>query len=148
MKLKIRCIGQKSDSNINQEVQKYLKRITPPFKVEIEIFPHSRAKDAEQQKQEEAKLLLKKIPEKTLLIATAIKGKNYSTEGLQEISEKFDNCIIFIGGCNGLDQSVMDLCRVHWSISNLTLPHPLVRLIVVEQWYRLNCLHKNHPYHK
>lgn len=148
MKLKIKCIGQKSESNLGHEIKKYHNRISSPFSLDIEIFPHSKHKDKKIQKQEEAKAMLKKIPDNALLIATEINGKNYTTEELRDITNSHENCVIFIGGCNGLDASITNLCKLHWSISRLTLPHTLVRLIVVEQWYRINCLNKNHPYHK
>ena len=148
MRLEIRCIGQNNDSALNQEITKFSERLSHPFQANIKIYPHSKSKNISVQKSEEAQLLLSNIPKNSLLIATAIKGKNYSTEGLFQLIKTEQQAVIFIGGCNGLDASVTKICQHTWSLSNLTLPHTLVRLIVIEQWYRLNCIFKNHPYHK
>lgn len=152
MQVIIRCVGQKGPDWLQSEVEKYCKRLSHPYSLCFEIVPHSKNKNPELQKSEEAKKLLNCIPKNCLMIATAINGKSYSTDQvaniIQEKSLEYQKAIIFIGGCNGLCKSVTDSCQIIWSLSNLTLPHTHVRLILAEQLYRISCIHKQHPYHK
>ena len=148
MKLQIRCIGHENDKFLNQAIATYVKRLSKPFALEIKAFAHSKHKNIAQQKAEEAKLLLSDLPKDSTYIAAVIAGKNYSTEELSAVISKASTAVLFIGGCNGLDESVLEQCSIHWSISRLTLPHGMVRLIVAEQWYRLNSIYKQHPYHE
>jgi len=55
---------------------------------------------------------------------------------------------LLVGGPEGLSQSCRDKANQLWSLSPLTLPHPLVRIIVAEQLYRAWSILKNHPYHR
>lgn len=148
MKLKIRCIGHGNSDLLQQEFLKQQKRISSPFSLEMQIFPHSKSKNITTQKKEEADLLQKNIPSNAYLIATAINGSNFSTEQLYDLACKHHDIILFIGGCNGLDSDLIAKCHKTWSLSNLTLTHSMVRLIIAEQWYRINCIYRNHPYHK
>lgn len=144
MKLTIRCIGQEKQDDFN----KYRNRLKKPFSIDLNISPHSKAKDIKQQKSEEAKNLLKNLPNDSFLIATCINGQNISTEDLANKIFNYSKAILFIGGCNGLDQQVIERSDFVWSLSKLTLPHSLVRVIIAEQWYRINCIYNQHPYHK
>lgn len=152
MQLTIRCIGQKGPAWLQAVIDSYSKRLPQTFGLTVEIFAHSKHKNPEQQKTEEGKLLLKDLPKNSLLISTDILGKNYSSEEFAKIIEtkqnQYQKAVIFIGGCHGLSQEVKQLSHLSWSLSRLTLPHPHVRLILVEQWYRAYCIHNQHPYHK
>jgi 23S rRNA (pseudouridine1915-N3)-methyltransferase len=81
-----------------------------------------------------------------------VRGKNWSTEELShQLAEwRMDghNVSFVIGGPDGLSQTCLDQADAKWSLSNLTLPHPLVRIVFVEQLYRAWTILQNHPYHK
>ncbi len=86
------------------------------------------------------------------VIALDVKGKPWSTEQLAENlagwkMSGFNYCLL-IGGPDGLAPECLALASVKWSLSPLTLPHPLVRIVVIEQLYRACSILQNHPYHK
>ena len=62
--------------------------------------------------------------------------------------ERGQNVALMIGGPEGLADSVNDLARESWSLSKLTFPHPVVRILVAEQLYRAWSILNNHPYHR
>ena len=86
------------------------------------------------------------------IIALEVKGKPWTTEQLSDnlASWKmsgFNYCLL-IGGPDGLAPEVSALASIKWSLSPLTLPHSLVRILVIEQLYRACTILQNHPYHK
>jgi 23S rRNA (pseudouridine1915-N3)-methyltransferase len=86
------------------------------------------------------------------VIALEVKGKPWSTEQLAEQLASWkmsgSNYCLLIGGPDGLAPEVSALAAIKWSLSPLTLPHPLVRILVIEQLYRACTILQNHPYHK
>ena len=79
-------------------------------------------------------------------------GKQLSSEGLAEFiggraNESVRRLIFLIGGAYGIDESVLKIAQFKWSLSNLTFPHQLVRLILVEQLYRAFTILRNEKYH-
>ena len=96
--------------------------------------------------------MLAAIPKGCLVIALDVKGKTWSTD---ELSTQLDNWMaggqdvaLLVGGPEGLATSCLEAARVRWSLSPLTLPHPLVRVVVAEQLYRAWSILRNHPYHR
>ena len=81
-----------------------------------------------------------------------VKGKMISTEGLAEkladAMQQGDDIALVIGGADGVSQEVLAKADVKWSLSALTLPHPLVRVVLMEQLYRAMSINHNHPYHR
>lgn len=79
-------------------------------------------------------------------------GRAWSTTQLSERLRSWmaqgRDCGILIGGPDGLDVACLDAARESWSLGPLTLPHPLVRVIVAEQLYRVWTITRNHPYHR
>ena len=86
------------------------------------------------------------------VIALDVKGKPWSTEQLAENLAGWkmsgDNFCLLIGGPDGLAPAMLQLASIKWSLSPLTLPHPLVRIVLIEQLYRASSILQNHPYHK
>ena len=81
-----------------------------------------------------------------------VKGKMLSTEGLAEKlaegMQQGDDIALVIGGADGVSPEVLAQADVKWSLSALTLPHPLVRVVLMEQLYRAMSVNNNHPYHR
>ena len=96
--------------------------------------------------------MLKHIGSNTRTIALDVLGKSFSTEVLsQKLADwQMDgrNVNILIGGPDGLDSRCLAQADEKWSLSALTLPHPLVRVLLIEQLYRAWTILQNHPYHK
>ena len=86
------------------------------------------------------------------VIALDVKGKAWSTEQLARNLDEWRmsgaNYSLLIGGPDGLAPECLALAEAKWSLSSLTLPHPLVRILVIEQLYRAYSILHNHPYHK
>jgi 23S rRNA (pseudouridine1915-N3)-methyltransferase len=92
------------------------------------------------------------IPKTQRIIVLHVQGKLFSTEQLamqmQQWREDARNVNLIIGGPEGLSQECLDRAELAWSLSPLTLPHPLVRVIVAEQLYRAWSILSHHPYHR
>jgi 23S rRNA (pseudouridine1915-N3)-methyltransferase len=96
--------------------------------------------------------LLAAIPEHSLIIALDEHGQEWTTSELaQKIStwhREQQNISLLIGGPDGLEKTFLKNTHIIWSLSQLTLPHQLVRVIVAEQIYRAWSIINNHPYHR
>ena len=86
------------------------------------------------------------------VIALDVLGKAVSTESLAEALANWqmdgDNISILVGGPDGLSPACLALAKQKWSLSAMTLPHPLVRVLFAEQLYRAWTINNNHPYHR
>ena len=154
-KIRIISIGKVSESFIKEGEETYLQRFPREITVErIEIptnklppSPESVARAAEGDE------LLKKLDPDEYFIALAERGKEYDSvtfaQYLQKLIENGSNKIAFgIGGAYGWDEKVLHKSRAVLSLSRLTFPRQLTRLILVEQLYRAVTIIKGHPYHK
>jgi len=138
-------VGKKNDSDIADAVLDYTKRIERYFKVEWKIIVTS-------DKEKEAEAILKSIKSDDFVIALDEKGKELNTIELSEFLEKRmiagDGRIIFIiGGAYGIGESVLGRANFKWSLSKLTFPHQIVRIILAESLYRAISVLKKEPYH-
>lgn len=156
MKLHIIAIGNKMPTWVQTGVSEYHKRLSPMIKTElIELAPSRRHKnpspaDITKYKKQEGEMILSNIKGKLWVLD--VQGKMLSTEAL---STKLDEAMTFgedvtlvIGGADGIDDKVLSCADFRWSLSDLTLPHPLVRVILLEQLYRSTSILHNHPYHR
>ena len=87
-----------------------------------------------------------------MMVALDEHGKEFSSEGLSDFlqeraSASTKNIVFIIGGAFGLDETVLRTAKLKWSLSQLTFPHQLVRLILAEQIYRACTILKNEKYH-
>jgi 23S rRNA (pseudouridine1915-N3)-methyltransferase len=96
--------------------------------------------------------MLRIIPDAERVVALDVKGKRVSTEKLAGQLSAWqmsgDNYSILIGGPDGLSPACLARADLCWSLSDLTLPHPLVRVLLAEQLYRAWTITVNHPYHR
>jgi 23S rRNA (pseudouridine1915-N3)-methyltransferase len=136
-------------------VDEYGKRMPRELKLAwLELPLARRGKDANpgQLKAREGDQILKAIPGGDRVIALDVRGKSLSTERLaQELSAwqmSGDNYSLLIGGPDGLSEQCLQRAERRWSLSDLTLPHPLVRILLAEQLYRAWTITVNHPYHR
>ena len=101
---------------------------------------------------DEGERILKAIPKNCLVIALEVKGKTWSTEQLSQKMDEWMNSgqdiALLVGGPDGLSQEASNRAQIKWSLSALTLPHPMVRVLLSEQIYRAWSLLRNHPYHR
>jgi 23S rRNA (pseudouridine1915-N3)-methyltransferase len=135
--------------------QDYLKRFPREWAVEfVEIGLGHRAKGQSVAKAiaKEGEQMLAAIDSRDHVIALDVKGKSWSTEQLSGQMSDWQmnghNIALLVGGPDGLADNCLARAQQRWSLSALTLPHPLVRVLLAEQLYRGWTILKNHPYHK
>ncbi len=155
MKINLIAIGSKMPGWIKAGFIEYQQRLTQDCKLyihEISAIKRSKQTDLNKVREIEGDKILTSIPDGNFVIALEVKGRNWSTEDLsQQMSHWMlsgQDISLLIGGPEGLSQSCRDKANQLWSLSSLTLPHSLVRIIVAEQLYRAWSILKNHPYHR
>ena len=155
MRIKLIAVGGKMPDWVNSGFNEYVKRLPHELKLEvIEVPLGQRGKGADIQRAiaKESRQLLAAIEEKAQVVALDVKGSAWSTEQLaQKLSEwqmSGTNVALLVGGPDGLSPDCLQRAGQSWSLSKLTFPHPLVRVVVAEQLYRAWTLLNNHPYHR
>jgi 23S rRNA (pseudouridine1915-N3)-methyltransferase len=158
MRIRIIAVGTKMPDWVEQGYAEYAKRMPRDVTVEMLELPlaqRGKNTDIATAMAKEGEVMLAAIEKGgkgEQVIALDVKGKPWSTEQLAEnlASWKmsgFNYCLL-IGGPDGLAPECLAMASVKWSLSPLTLPHPLVRILVIEQLYRACSILQNHPYHK
>jgi 23S rRNA (pseudouridine1915-N3)-methyltransferase len=137
---------------IKPGVEEFTDRICRYFPVEWKVFSIPKHNNEEQLRKAEATLIIDALGKDDFLVVLDEKGKMFSSESLAEFiqlraNESTQKIVFLIGGAYGVDQSVMKKARATWSLSALTFPHQLVRLILVEQLYRACTILRNEKYH-
>lgn len=149
------AIGTKCTHWAEMGFQDYQKRLPSECKLNLITIPVSkRSKNSEISKHvaEEEKKILAAIPKRSRIIALAIQGQMLNTQQLAQALQQWQlerqDISLLIGGPDGLGDSCIKKAERIWSLSPLTLPHALVRIVVAEQLYRAWSLLNNHPYHR
>jgi 23S rRNA (pseudouridine1915-N3)-methyltransferase len=155
MRLSIIAVGTKMPAWVEQGVAEYGRRMPRELKLEWREIPLARrGKDSRPQQlcAREGQQLLKAVPAGDRVIVLDVRGKRISTEQLAQQLESWqmsgDNYSLLIGGPDGLSSDCLERAEQRWSLSDLTLPHPLVRVLLAEQLYRAWTITVNHPYHR
>lgn len=159
MKITVLCVGKIKEKFFNDAIDEYKKRLSRYCKLEIvevqdEKTPDEASENEERQiKEKEGEKLLSKIKDDAYVISLAIQGKKLTSVGL---AEKIDGlgiggcshiCLI-IGGSLGLSDAVLNRSDMLLSFSDMTFPHQLMRVILLEQVYRSYRIINKEPYHK
>ena len=155
MRIKIIAVGTKMPSWVQVACSEYLKRIPNELNVNIiEIPMKQRGKgiNANLAVTQEGEAMLKVIRANDRVIALDLRGTNWKTEELainiQGWKQSGDDYSLLIGGPDGISQNCIERADILWSLSPLTFPHPLVRILLVEQIYRASTINSRHPYHR
>lgn len=155
MRLRILAVGPRMPAWVDEGYSEYAKRFPPELKIEMAPLPlGQRSKNQPPQKAiaQEGEAMLRAISPGEGVIALDVKGKPWSTETLavklREWQESGKNYSLLIGGPDGLAPECLRRAEQSWSLSPLTLPHPLVRILLIEQLYRAWTLNAGHPYHR
>ena len=152
MKIKIISIGNSPSKSIQDILLKYTSRFDSHFKIELlEIKPEKKSKSIELKKLQEAQKILKFI-DTDFIVSLDENGSTCSSKNLsKKLSnwmQSFPKVTFIIGGADGLDKTIIENSNWTWSLSDLTLPHHLVKIILVEQLYRASTILNNLPYHR
>ena len=159
MNLNILCVGRIKEQFLKDAVAEYSKRLSKYVKLTITEVPDEKdpqnASEAVKQRiiDTESGRLADKLPERSYVIALAINGKKLSSEAFAEkindIGVSGNGSITFIiGGSLGLSDELLKRADMRLSFSDMTFPHQLMRVILLEQVYRAYKIINNEPYHK
>jgi 23S rRNA (pseudouridine1915-N3)-methyltransferase len=140
---------------VNEGVKTYQKRLPRHLQLEFREFPpaqRSAGVTAERAMVREGEQLLKALPDGAHLIALDERGQQWSSTDLAGQLEGWlaacPQVVFLIGGADGLAPACKQRAQSLWSLSALTLPHALVRVVLAEQIYRAWTLVQGHPYHR
>lgn len=155
MKVKLIAVGTKMPQWVDLGFENYAKRLPNDLALElIEVPVAKRTKNQLVDKwlNQEGQQVLKHISPSDQVIALDVKGKSWSTQALaKELTlwkETGCNTVLLVGGPDGLSDTCLQRANKRWSLSDLTMPHPIVRVILAEAIYRAWSVTVNHPYHR
>lgn len=159
MKIKLVTVGKLKEKYLKDGIAEYMKRLNRFCKVEmIELADEKtpdKASDLENQQilKKEGNKILAKINEREFVIALAIEGKQFPSEKFSQLMvdttvHGFSDITFVIGGSLGLYPAVKKRANLLMSFGKLTLPHQLMRLVLIEQIYRAFMIQQGSPYHK
>lgn len=155
MRLRLLTITHKSPSWIQKGYEEYAKRLPPSYALElVEIPAEKRSANADLKRicvREGEKMLAQmKVPHH--VVALDVAGEQWTSEQLASQLAKWQhdgrNVDLLVGGPEGLAPQCLQKATQKWSLSKLTFPHFLVRLIIAEQIYRAYSILQQHPYHR
>jgi 23S rRNA (pseudouridine1915-N3)-methyltransferase len=159
LNIKILAVGKLKEKYFKDGIAEYKKRMSRFAKVELIEVPDEKAPESlseaemQQVKDAEGERLLSKIKDRDWVIALAIEGKQRSSE---DFAKEIDQLATYghsdidfvIGGSLGLSKAVMKRADNTLSFGKLTMPHQLMRLVLIEQVYRAFMINIGSPYHK
>lgn len=159
MKISILCVGKIKEKFYRDAIDEYMKRLSRYCKTEIVEVTDEKTPDEASEKEEmlikekEGERLLGKIKEDAYVISLAIEGKKMSSTQMASTIENLSlngksHIVFIIGGSLGLSRKVLDRSDLLLSFSDMTFPHQLMRVILLEQIYRSYRIINGEPYHK
>jgi len=146
------AIGDRMPAWVASGVAEYAKRLSRELPLQlVEVTAKSRG-DPSRIKSDEGAAMLAAIPKGAHVVALDGRGQPWSSEELSVQLARWrmlgKDLAFLIGGADGIERSVLERADQRWSLGPLTLPHPLVRIVLAEQLYRAVSLLANHPYHR
>ncbi len=155
MKIRLLTVGTKMPAWVQRGVEEYEKRCAQYLGfslVEVPLARRSKSASVEQCVRKETEDLLALVRPDDFVVALEVSGRTFGTEALAErvaaLRQEGRNLTLLVGGPDGLGADCRARANECWSLSALTLPHPLVRIVVTEQLYRVASILQGHPYHR
>lgn len=155
MKIHLLAVGDGMPPWVAEGWREYAGRLGGKVSLQLLELPAGRrakSVDVARLRREEGERLLAAVPDGALIVALDERGKGWST---RDLARRMDGWLLdgrdvalLVGGADGLDPSVLAAADQRWSLSALTFPHMLVRVLVAEQVYRAWSLLAGHPYHR
>ena len=149
------AVGNRMPRWVQQGYEEYAKRLPPECALKlVEIAAGKRGKNADLTRVQrgETERLLGAVPKGADPVALEVDGRSWSTPELSKRLQEWmlggQDIALLVGGPEGLGAAARQAASELWSLSPLTLPHPLVRILVAEQLYRAWSMLRNHPYHR
>jgi 23S rRNA (pseudouridine1915-N3)-methyltransferase len=154
MQIHLITVGNRMPKWVQEGYNEYAKRLPRECELILKEIPPDKRKspDISRITNGEGERMISALPARAHVVTLDIPGQPWTTQNLSHALQRWlssgQSLALMIGGPEGLAQKVKDLAQESWSLSPLTFPHPLVRVIVAEQIYRAWSLLQNHPYHR
>lgn len=155
MRLHVLAVGDRAPRWVNDACADFLNRFPPHCPLSLKSVPappRGKNPDINRLREKEFQSLAARMPRGARVIALDEQGRAVTTGQLARRLEQWmleeEDVAFLIGGPDGLAPSALDAAREKWSLSALTLPHMLARVVIVEQLYRAHSMLNNHPYHR
>jgi 23S rRNA (pseudouridine1915-N3)-methyltransferase len=147
--MKIIAVGKKPPRWLDEPLDDYSRRLRAVWRPEWVLIHHSPQNSPETAKNVESEQILARIKPDDYVILLDETGQLLSSP---ELAAKLKtqtgrSVVCIIGGAYGVNQAVKQRANLIWSLSKLVFPHQIVRLILIEQLYRAQCIINHHPYH-
>lgn len=150
--IKIICVGKIKEDFFKEAEKEYLKRLSKYAKIEIIELPDIKDNDVNYCLSKEKDIILKNIKEKDNIVLLDINGKKYNSTNFSSFIEKEltynSNITFIIGSSNGIHDDIRNMIDKKISFSDMTFPHQLFRILLLEQIYRSFKIINNESYHK
>lgn len=155
MRIRLIAVGQKMPAWVAEGWTTFATRLPrecPLELVELAAGTRARKSDPARARADEGERMLAALKDNPLVVALDVGGRAWDTPALAQRLEAWRaggrDVALLVGGPDGLDPRCLERADERWSLSPLTFPHMLVRVIVAEQLYRAWSLLSNHPYHR
>jgi 23S rRNA (pseudouridine1915-N3)-methyltransferase len=155
VRIHLLAVGTRMPAWVVDAYREYAKRLPRECAlrlVEIPLSKRRKSLSSSQAAEEEGQHLLASLPKDCTVIALDVRGNSWSTEELavrlQDWLGSGRDVALLIGGPDGLSADCLKRADLKWSLSALTYPHSLVRVVLAEQLYRAWTINTGHPYHR
>ncbi len=158
MNINVICVGKIKEKYFTDAITEYSKRLSRFVKLNIievadeKIPDNASVKEMEIVKKKEGERILSKLPANSFAVTLCVEGKELSSTELatklSDISMTSSNITFIIGGSLGLSDDVKSASHLRLSFGRITLPHQLIRVVLLEQLYRAFKINNNETYHK
>lgn len=155
MRIQLIAVGSRLDGWVYTGYEEFAKRLPNDCAlqlVEIPALKRGKNADIERITRDEGRKMLAAVPKASWVVALDVQGRQYSTpecaDKLAHWLQSGQDVALLVGGPEGLSSECLARADEKWSLSKLTLPHPLVRIVVAEQIYRAWSVLHHHPYHR
>ncbi len=155
MQIHLIAIGKRMPEWVNTAYADFSRRMPAECRLKLTEIPaakRTRSADINRVLRQEGERMLAAIPKGAEVVALDVDGRPWSTgelaSQLQDWMQQGSDIALLVGGPEGLAPACRARASRRWSLSRLTFPHPLVRVILAEQLYRATTILRNHPYHK
>ena len=149
------AVGQKMPAWVYAGCEDYIKRLPRELQlktIEVPLIKRGKNPDIQRINRDESRKIMDAIPADCAMVALDVTGQRLSTDKfaitLNRWMQAGQDIAIVIGGPDGLSDELLQQAEHRLSLSDLTFPHPLVRVIIVEQLYRAWSIISHHPYHR
>jgi 23S rRNA (pseudouridine1915-N3)-methyltransferase len=153
--MRLIAVGDRQPSWVDAAFENYLQRLPRQWQFRVDLIataPRSKKSDAKSAMNVEGRKVLAKIKAPECVIVLDEGGKEFSSQELAARLKDWQSdgrdLTFLIGGPDGVSEDCMARADLRWSLSRLTLPHGLARVLFAEQLYRAWCLSTGHPYHR